>query len=758
MEKLTMSLKSKQEKLRILIIDDNPEIHKDFNKILKMDPTKSELDEFEEKIFNSVRHDTDTILPQFQIDTASQGQEGFRCVEEALKEGNPYALAFVDIRMPPGWDGIETIKHIWKADPDMQIVICTAYSDYSWEETIDELGQKENLLILKKPFDSVAVRQLACALTKKWQLMQDARSYTTKLRTEVKVQTDSLQKSLSLVKATLESSNDGILVINNEGQIIDYNQKFVTMWQVPRSILTEKNAERLYDFMRDQLESPELFSNHLKELQVDSNAIRIDVIKLKDAKIFEYYTQPQKVQDETVGRVFDFRDITNRIILEKNLEYQATHDVLTGLPNRVLLFDKIKQAMKISAQNHSIFSILFIDLDRFKLINDSLSHAVGDEVLKITSNRLQAAIRAEDTLARLGGDEFIIILSDLANENSILNSVRHLQNVFTNSFSIDGREITMTASIGISIYPKDGTSADLLLRNADAAMYRAKEQHGNSFQFYTDALNVQCLAKLEQEMQLRQAVTNNELFLCYQPQVDIKNGQIVAAEALLRWNHPKKGLLLPLDFIQLAEETGLIVPIGEWVLYQACAQNKAWQDAGLPPIRVAVNVTAQQFIHQNMVELVRKVLDYTKLDPQYLELELTENVILSNSEIIKAVVELKKIGITIAIDDFGTGYSSLSYLKKIPLDRLKIDSSFIQHIKSDTDDEVIIRAVIAIANNLNFKVLAEGVETEDQLNFLRTNACGDVQGFYFSKPLTVTELEYYLRNPSHIKTEIAEES
>lgn len=743
--------------LHILIIDDNPEIHKDFIKILTRDLyAKPDLDAFENKLFGENKFDKNN-LPQFYITTASQGEEGIEYVAKSLNEGNPYALAFVDIRMPPGLNGIETIKRIWALDPDIQIVICTAYSDYSWEDTVNELGQKENLLILKKPFDSVAVRQLACALTKKWQLMQDARGYNSELKKQIKDRTASLQESLSLVKATLESSNNGILVVNNEGKIIDYNQKFVVMWQVPREILDDKKEIKLREFMYDQLDDPELFFAHIKDLYTDLDAVRIEVVKLKNGKIFEYYTQPQKIGKKTVGRVFDFRDITKPFKLEKKLEYQATHDALTGLPNRIMLLERIKQTIKTSEQNHQMFALLFLDLDRFKLINDSLSHAIGDEVLKVAASRLQASMQDDDMLARLSGDEFIIVVANIKNEENIFTKIVKLQNIFKQPFTIGNRNVIVTISIGVSIYPKDGLTPDILLRNADAAMYQAKELRGNSFQFYTDELNMQCLSKLDQEMQLRQALVNNEFFLCYQPQINLKDNKIVAAEALLRWNHPQKGILLPLDFLPLAEETGLIIPIGEWVIRKACAQNKAWQDAGLTPIRVAVNVTAQQFSHQNILNLVSNILKETKLNPKYLELELTENVILSSPEIIRAVTELKKLGLTIAIDDFGTGYSSLSYLKKIPLDRLKIDGSFIQHIKSVNDDEVIIRAIIAMAKNLDLEVLAEGVESKNQLNFLKTNECGDVQGFYFSKPLSIKELEHFLKNPSDIKTTLVEE-
>ncbi|HEX2548734.1 MAG TPA: EAL domain-containing protein, partial [Gammaproteobacteria bacterium] len=402
--------------------------------------------------------------------------------------------------------------------------------------------------------------------------------------------------------------------------------------------------------------------------------------------------------------------------------------------------------------NHTFFALMFLDLDRFKLINDSLSHAVGDELLNVTADRLQAIMRGEDIVARLGGDEFVVVINNLSEKSQALIKAKQIQDVFQEPFKISGREVNVTSSIGVSIYPEDGQTVDVLLRNADSAMYRAKELGANNFQFYTKDMNAHTLEKLEKETELHNAIANNELVLSYQPQFDLTENKMVAVEALVRWNHPKKGILLPIDFIPLAEETGLIVSIGEWVLRKACKENKKWQEEGLPPIRIAVNVTLQQFKQQNLVELVKEVLAETKLSPEYLELELTENVIISSKEVMRTVTALKDLGITIAIDDFGTGYSSLSYLKRIPLDRLKIDSSFIQHIQSKSDDDVIVRAVIAMAKSLDLEVLAEGVETENQLNFLKKNNCGEIQGFYFSRPLTEEQLKAALINPKELKT------
>lgn len=739
---------SDQHPFKIIIIDDNPSIHHDFVKILK---TKSpnEIDNLSAELFGS---QTDTMpFPQFEIDAASQGEEGVQRIKEALNAGKPYALAFVDIRMPPGWDGIETIKHIWEINKDIQIVICTAYSDYSWEETVKHLGKTDNLLILKKPFDNVSVRQLACALTKKWQLAKETKNYTALLQQQVTDRTMSLQKSVSLLKSTFESSSDGIIVFSNEGNIIDYNEKLITMLRVPKSIIESKSERDFLRYLQTHLEDPDRFLQKVNELQKNPANTDISVLNFKDGKIFECYSQPHKLNNEIVGRILDFRDITKRANLEKKLQYQATHDALTGLANRVKLLDEIKETLKTAIKNNELFAVLFIDFDRFKLINDSLSHQTGDTLLKEAAQRLQSSIRKEDVLARLGGDEFVILLKNIHEQNEIEEKANTILTAFRQPFVMADRKITMTVSIGISTYPNDGTTIDLLLRNADTAMYRAKAKKGDGFVFYTANMNSESLAILDQDMELRSALINNEFFLVYQPQLDLETEKLIGVEALIRWQHPQKGVLLPIDFVPVAEETGLIVPIGEWVLRTACAQNKAWQEAGLRPIRVAVNVTTQQFTMNNIVNKVKNILDETQLDPQYLEIELTENVILSNREIILAVSELKKLGVYIAIDDFGTGFSSLSYLHRIPLDRLKIDSSFIQHIQSDHDDEAIVRAIISMAKNLNLEVLAEGVETIDQVNFLKKYDCADVQGFYYSAPLSCDDIKKSLENPGFLE-------
>lgn len=735
--------------LKILVVDDNIAIHRDIVKILTV-PEESNLKKLNQTLFATDETKKKSYLPEFKIDTASSGEEGFALVKKSVQDKNPYALAFVDIRMPPGWDGIETIKHMWQLDNNIQVVICTAFSDYTWEQTIEQLGETDNLLILKKPFDNTTVRQLAYALTKKWQLTNDSLQYTSLLEQQVNERTSALQESYSLVKATLESSNDGVLVVNNQNQIVDYNQKTVNMWQLSKTLLDKKQAMQLCEFMKDQVENPDEFFRNIQELMADKDSVRIDTIRFKDGKLYEYYTQPQKLKEETIGRVFNFRDITERDKLEKILHHQATHDALTGLSNRILLIDKINQSIKAAQKNHAGFSLLFLDLDRFKLINDSFSHAVGDALLQEISKRLRTVIDEDETISRLGGDEFVVILNQNVDLKYITTKAKKIIEQIVKPYPVENRQVKVGVSIGVCIYPKDGDTAEILLRNADNAMYAAKKRHTDNFQFYSDEMSLQSLARLEQEIQIREALTKDEFFLTYQPEVDLANGKIVAVEALLRWQHPQKGVIQPLDFLNVAEDTGLILPIGEMVLRRACAQNKAWQRAGFAPIRVAVNITSAQILNQNLVTLVKDVLKETKLDAKYLELELTENILVGSDEVIHTINNLKKIGLIISIDDFGTGYSSLSSLRKIPIDRLKIDSSFVRHLNSE-DDAVVIRAIIALAKNLNLEVIAEGVENQGQLDFLKKHDCSDIQGFYFSKPLTPENLEGLLKDSSSLQ-------
>lgn len=736
------------DNLRILVIDDNPAIHQDFLKILiqqdsRSQDDKAELLKLELECFGATTKQS--LLPEFEIDTASQGEEGLIKVAQSLKAGKPYALAFVDIHTLPNLDGIETIKHIWELDRTIQIVVCSAHDDYPWEQAIEKIGKTDNLLMLRKPFDTITVRQLTFALTKKWYLSQQALEYTASLEEEVLTRTKSLQHSFSLARATLDSSPEGIIVVDTNQKIIDYNHKFLEIWNLSKIVMLNFiDSEKIMHYISNQMADNIEYLDQLKQTLSNSQEIFEGSIKVKE-KHYEYYTKPYTSNGQIIGRLWSFRDVSIRASLEQKLLFQATHDMLTKLPNRALLAEFMKQAMLNADKNNTLFAIFFLDLDGFKLINDTLNHTVGDGVLCGVANRLQQFIRKDDMFARLGGDEFVIISGGLKQPNDIINLAKNIIMAFTKPFLVAEHELSLTTSIGICFYPTDGDSIDILLRNADSAMYQAKDLGANQFQFYTENLNKLNLLQLEQETELRRALQNKEFFLCYQPQYNLSTGRLVSMEALIRWNHPQRGLLQPIDFIPFAEQAGLIVSIDEWVLRTVCNQIKNWQDEGLPLIRIAVNVTTKQFKAYNFPKMVKSIIDSSNIPPQYLEFELSENIMINNPDIIKSIAQLKEIGVQIALDDFGTGYSALSYLRLIPLDRLKIDQSFIQRIGLNAHDDVIIQAIITIAKGLNLEILAEGVETQHQLNFLKNVQCGEVQGFLFNEPLKLDECTQLLK-------------
>jgi len=444
-------------------------------------------------------------------------------------------------------------------------------------------------------------------------------------------------------------------------------------------------------------------------------------------------------------------DITERKRYLEQLEYQANHDALTNLPNFNLLTDRIRQALLLSLRHSTEVAVFFIDLDNFKFINDSLGHDIGDLLLKKVAERLAGCVRTSDTVARQGGDEFAVIISEPAVADHAINIAGKILKAVAEPLRIDEHELFITCSIGISISPRDGGDVQTLLKHADVAMYRAKEQGRNSFQFFAFEMNARSLARVNMEKHLRRALENDELLVYYQPKVSLRSGRITGMEALVRWQSPELGMVSPDLFIPLAEETGLIDPIGDWVMRTACAQNKAWQEAGLRPLTVAVNLSARQFMQHNITSQIGLVLRETGLDPSFLEIEITESMVMQDVERVTAILkELKGMGIWLTMDDFGTGYSSLSYLKRFPFDKLKIDQAFVRGVTCDPENAAIVRAVIAMAHSLHLKVIAEGAETEGQLSYLRSHDCDEMQGFYFSRPVPALEFEYLLREGSHL--------
>ena len=467
----------------------------------------------------------------------------------------------------------------------------------------------------------------------------------------------------------------------------------------------------------------------------DDHALALSAVK----RGAQDYLVKGKIDRELLQRAMQYA--VERKRYQEQLERQANYDGLTGLPNRQLLYDRLNQAVSTQRQIHSV-SVVFIDLDHFKVINDSLGHSAGDEVLRHVAERLRSSVRDGDTVARIGGDEFVLILNDQTKEDVIFRAMKRIISRVSEPMRIGSRELNITCSAGISVHPQDGFDVETLLRNADAAMYRAKASGRNNFQFYTSEMNELVNERLTLEHSLRRALERKEFSLHYQPRVNLRTGAIDAVEALVRWQHPEYGLILPDRFIPIAEETGLIVEIGKWVLQTACAQSRAWQDAGLRPVVVSVNLSARQLWEGGLAAMVAEILVKTGVRPEHLEMELTESVVMHDTDaVISTLRGLKANGVRLSIDDFGTGYSSLSYLKKLPIDALKIDGSFVRDIDAGlgADDGILAKAIISLGHGLRLKVIAEGVESEAQLAFLKAHQCDEVQGFYYSTPVPPDE-------------------
>ena len=476
------------------------------------------------------------------------------------------------------------------------------------------------------------------------------------------------------------------------------------------------------------------------------------VVAIKEAKE-ELKQANELLESQVIQRTAELKSANDRLLhdleerkrVEQSIRHIAHHDALTGLPNRSLFRDRLTHAMAQADRYHQKLAVMFLDLDRFKAINDTLGHNVGDQLLKIAAERLRSCVRDSDTVARLGGDEFTVIVEDIVEDHDAAAVAQKILDTLSQPFNLYGHEVFISVSVGVTLYPSDDENADNLLRNADSAMYRAKEFGRNNFQFYVAEMNIKARERLMLESSLRRALDRNEFMLYYQPRVSLQSGRVIGAEALLRWRHPELGLVPPSEFIPILDETGMIIPVGDWALREACRQNREWQDMGLPPIRVAVNLSVRQFMQKDLADTVVRALEAANLSAEHLEVEITEDLFLEHNQTnIITLARLKNMGIHISIDDFGTGYSSLSYLKRLPIDTLKIDQSFVRDI-GDPDNKAIASAIIAMASSLRLNVLAEGVETDEQLAFLRAQGCNEIQGFSFSHPLPAEDFAQLLR-------------
>jgi diguanylate cyclase (GGDEF)-like protein/PAS domain S-box-containing protein len=557
--------------------------------------------------------------------------------------------------------------------------------------------------------------------------------------TERKRAEESLLFKTALLEAQAETTLDGILVVDDVSQIILVNKQFGLHFGIPDELLLTRDDQIVLAHVVSKIENPDAFLERVRYLYSHRDEKSRDEFRLKNGRIFDRYSAPLfDSQKQYRGRIWYFRDITNRKTAEERVQYLAYYDALTGLANRALLKDRLSKAIARARRHGDKVVLLFLDLDQFKNINDSLGHSVGDLFLKGVAERLKKWGREQDTVARIGGDEFLLMLTDVKDIPNAAAAAERLMGTMRSGFVVQDRSISIGCSMGISIFPDHGADPETLIMHADSAMYYAKDSGRNNFRFFTEDMNTQAMERLTLESGLRLALDKNQLFLMYQPQMEIATGRIIGLEALLRWQHPELGLVPPDKFIRIAENSGMILPIGEWALTTACRQAKKWQDEGLPAVSMAVNISAVQVRQKGFCDLIRRILRETGLAPHYLELELTESLLLANADLVLSVVqELETMGLTLAIDDFGTGYSSFSYLKQFRASKLKIDRSFITEVAVKADDAAITAAIISMAKSLNLKVIAEGVEDEAQMSFLRSHHCDEIQGYYFSKPLRV---------------------
>lgn len=554
-----------------------------------------------------------------------------------------------------------------------------------------------------------------------------------------------VQSSLHLFETAVSGSEEGFMILDTGLRILSVNPTFTRIYGYSAQEIMGQTQDKLRSDQHEQdfYEAKWRSIRHFGRWQGEVWKRR------KNGEVFPEWLNISVVNDadgKTTHYIATFSDISQRKTAEAEIQYLSSHDALTGLPNRVLFQDRLENAIAQAARDHRRVALLNLDLDNFKLLNDSLGHTAGDTLLRGVAARLKQCIPETDTVSRLGGDAFLIALTHIDNVDDINAILLEVLSQVAAPMDIAGRNLSLTCSIGVAVYPDDGDLFETLLKRADKAMYHAKEAGRNTYRFFTEQINTDSLSHLRIAHSLRQAVKQNQFTLHYQPQIDLRTGQLIGAEALIRWNHPTEGLVAPGDFIGIAEQTGLIVEIGDWVLREACHQAMAWQKAGLPPLTVAVNISAVQFRRGDFEQSVLTALAESGLAPKFLEIELTESVLLHDMDIMLALINrLKTQGLKLAIDDFGTGYSSLSYLKKFKVDRLKIDQSFVRDIARDPEDRAIVSAIVQMARSLNLRSIAEGVETAAQLEFLSEQGCDEAQGYFYSRPIPPEAFEAFVR-------------
>lgn len=766
---------------RILIVDDNTEIHQDYRKSLAPPTLPDAITSLESEIFGSKR--SEQVSPElYEIDSAFQGEEALAMVRAAIEEGRPYALAFVDMRMPPGWDGLETIERLWEADEELQVVICTAYSDHSRDEIVARTGRAHSLVILKKPYDSAEVAQLAYAMTAKWTASRRADLKMAELEGLVAERTGELSDAnetlrskiseLERITAALESSeqryalaaagaNDGLWDWDLLSERVYYSDRWKALLGLPQG--EEDDSPDFWLSRVHPNDAPKLFALIDEHLAGASEHLEFEHrIRTHGGRYLWVLCRGLVVRDDggtPVRMAGSITDVSRRKETEDQLRRGAYYDKLTGLPNRSLFRECLEEAVGEPATGPDTrFAVLFLDFDNFKVINDSLGHLAGDELLIEVGARLTKAVKDAypaphgQIVARLGGDEFVAMLKGPAAGEHAEAVAQAIHACFEEPIIAHGSEIFSTASIGVTVDHAEYTTPEEVLRDADTAMYHAKALGPGGHVFFDRSMREMAIARLRLENDLRWAIQHGCIEVAYQPIVDLQSGEPIAIEALARWKHPELGQVSPDRFIPIAEETGLIIPLGEYVLQLACRDlqklrelNPSWKD-----FRVNVNLSARQFAQSSLVDVVMDTLRQYDLPPKALVLEVTETVVMDDFDAAAATIgRLRELGVDVYMDDFGIGYSSLSCLKVLPLTGLKLDRSFVAHLGDTVTNPAIIHAIVTLAEHLNLRVVAEGIENQDQLASVLSLDCGQAQGYYFGRPAQFDALVASLADTKH---------
>jgi diguanylate cyclase (GGDEF)-like protein/PAS domain S-box-containing protein len=660
----------------------------------------------------------------FELEWVRQLSEG---IGRLSKRGIAAVLLALSL---PDSQGIETFDKLLTAAPDVPILILGVNANEALAK--EAVGRGAQDYLLPDHLDSYSLTRALCnAIERK--AVEDA-LYVEKERAVV----------------TLNSIGDAVLCTDISGKISYLNLVAETMTGWCREEAIGKPLAEVFRIIdgptrktaRDPMEMA-VEQNRTVGLTVNCVLIRRDGF---ECAIEDSAAPIHDRGGRVIGAVIVFHDVSAARAMTHQMTHSAQHDVVTNLPNRLLLNDRISQSIALARRQNRPIAVIFLDLDRFKYINDSLGHAIGDQLLQSVSKRLLASVRGSDTVSRQGGDEFVILLSEIAYPEDAATSANKILHSLSAPHSIEGQDLHIDGSIGISVYPEDGADAETLIKNADTAMYHAKENGRNNFQFFKVEMNAKAVERQSLEGSLRRALERKEFLLHYQPKVNLETGEITGVEALIRWRQPDRGLVPPSQFVPIAEDCGLIIQIGRWVLREACRQARAWQRAGLPLVPITVNVSAVEFRDKGFVESVRTTLSETGLEAQYLGLELTEGVLMEDAESTATVLqELKLMGVHLAVDDFGTGYSSLSYLRQFPIDVLKIDQSFVNQITADPEDSSIVSAIISMGKSLKHLVVAEGIETQEQRAYLQAHRCAEGQGYLFSRPLAAAQFAQLLQ-------------